>query len=58
MYTLPGRETMVKKSKADGEKGLDAFRTIVFDEWLRLFMQVSCVIFMCGIALTSSSVLF
>ena len=38
---LEGRETAVKKSKAENGQELDSFRTILFDDWLRLFMQVS-----------------
>lgn len=38
---VPGRDSISRRSK--GEKGgiLDSFRTIKFDDWLRVFMQVS-----------------
>lgn len=34
---------MVKKSKTESNVAVDSFRTISFDNWLRLFMQVRAV---------------
>ncbi|TFY64254.1 hypothetical protein EVJ58_g2743 [Rhodofomes roseus] len=36
-----GRDTIARKSKGDGlnSGGVDAFRTVSFDEWLRLFLH-------------------
>ncbi|THG99335.1 hypothetical protein EW026_g2982 [Hermanssonia centrifuga] len=36
-----GRDTLTKKSKSDGvSQNMNSFRTISFDDWLRLMMQV------------------
>lgn len=37
-----GRDTIARKAKADGFNpgGVDTFRTVTFDEWLRLFLHV------------------
>lgn len=37
-----GRDTIARKAKADGFNtgGVDTFRTVSFDEWLRLFLHV------------------
>lgn len=39
---MPGRDTIARKAKGDGINpgGVDAFRTVSFDEWLRLFLHV------------------
>lgn len=36
-----GRETLARKGRAGGDGTVDSFRTIGFDDWLRLFMQYS-----------------
>lgn len=36
-----GRETLARKGRAGGDGTVDSFRTIGFDDWLRLFMQAS-----------------
>lgn len=37
---MSGRETISRKGKGEKGAGLDSFRTIKFDDWLRIFMQV------------------
>ncbi|CAL1715852.1 unnamed protein product [Somion occarium] len=41
-----GRDTIARKSKSDGSGSgdLDSFRTVKFDDWLRLFMQYAFVL--------------
>ena len=36
-----GRETLARMGRAGGDGTVDGFRTIGFDDWLRLFMQAS-----------------
>lgn len=60
-HLCPERDSLARKSAKSGQKSdaVDDFRGVLFDDWLRLFMQVSRDIHrMLYASLTGNAVLF